>query len=150
MEHTKYAYSRLVLIEYTEYGYRRLSFGRVRFYYRKRTCSSLPVCLDRSSMLRKRTAVYFWSSTRKKHTFTNTWSSTHIKIHYNYTFCIKSTEYSPRRVNKVIAREQEVEWAIEVLNASTKSRKSNKPLKNANKMITNNHMRPRFVSIGQN
>jgi hypothetical protein len=24
MEHTKYAYSRLVLIEYTEYGYSRL------------------------------------------------------------------------------------------------------------------------------
>ena len=30
MEHTKYAYSRLVLIEYTEYGYNRLSFDRVR------------------------------------------------------------------------------------------------------------------------
>jgi hypothetical protein len=30
MEHTKYAYSRLVLIEYTEYGYCRLSFDRVR------------------------------------------------------------------------------------------------------------------------
>jgi hypothetical protein len=42
MEHTKYAYSRLlVLIKYTEYGYNRLSFDRVRlesvqlfgFYY---------------------------------------------------------------------------------------------------------------------
>jgi hypothetical protein len=36
MEHTKYAlaceyaYNRLVLIEYTEYGYSRLSFDRVR------------------------------------------------------------------------------------------------------------------------
>ena len=30
-----------------------------------------------------------------------------------------------------------------------KSRKSNEPL-DANKIITNNHMRPRFVSIGQN
>ena len=30
MEHTKYAYSRLVLIEYTEYGYNRLSFDRIR------------------------------------------------------------------------------------------------------------------------
>ena len=38
MEHTKYAYSRLVLIEYTYYGYNRLSF-------------------DQSSTLRKRTAV---------------------------------------------------------------------------------------------
>jgi hypothetical protein len=53
----------------------------------------------------KRTAVYFWSSTRRKHTLTNTWSSTHIKIHY------QSSE--SKQTNKVIARRQEVEWAIE-------------------------------------
>ena len=82
MEHTKYAYSRSVLIDYTEYGYNRLSFDRVRlesvqpfarFTTFDRVClaSVQPFTFDRVRIL-------------------------------------KST-ISPQRVNKVIARRQEVE-----------------------------------------
>jgi hypothetical protein len=74
-------------------------------------------------MLSKRTAIYFWSSTQRKHTLTNTWSSTHIKIHYQSSESKQS-------------------------NTEHDGRKSNEPL-NANKIITNNQMRSQFVSIGQ-
>jgi hypothetical protein len=108
MEHTKYAlyaYSRLVLIEYTEYGYNRFKFWSstglesvqpfARFNTFDRVC--LKASVQPFTFHRVHEESIHWQILDR------------VRI-------LKST-ISPQRVlkqtNKVIARRQEVEWAIE-------------------------------------